>query len=334
MRSKIILETVPCNLCEGTKTEPLYDITEKISGRNGIFKLVRCTNCGLCFINPRPTVAAITHYYPEESYYAYRFNDPKTMKQRIRNYILEERGGYPHEEKERLLVRIAGQLIGAMLKSQILMHVPNIPDGKALDIGCGCGEHLLWLRNHGWKEVHGVEISRSAAMLANEHNLNVFCGELTDAHYPDSYFDFISINHVLEHMHDPMAIIKEIQRILKKQGLLIIGVPNFGSYENKILGKHQIYLEEVPRHLYHFSRDTITALLERNGFAICKTVGKTFFLGSTNRRSLRKLRTEESPHRFLSAIFRIYIQRPFMYVLANDKESFGPLFTFYVRKAN
>jgi SAM-dependent methyltransferase len=132
------------------------------------------------------------------------------------------------------------------------------------------------LKNHGWGEVHGIEISRGAAALANEHGLDVFCGELVDAHYPDSYFDYISLVHVLEHMHDPMMTLKEICRILKRDGLLVVGVPNFESYENKVFGKYQS-LMDVPRHLYHFSKKTITAMLEKNGQVIQKTVGKNFF---------------------------------------------------------
>ncbi|HUI45134.1 MAG TPA: class I SAM-dependent methyltransferase [Nitrospirota bacterium] len=214
------------------------------------------------------------------------------------------------------------------------MSVPYVPGGKALDIGCGCGELLLWLKNHGWSEVRGVEISKGAAALANDHGLNVFCGELANAHYPDSYFDYISLIHVLEHMHDPVMTLNEICRILKPDGLLVVGVPNFASYENKVFGEYQSFMKEVPRHLYHFSKKSITDMFEKSGLMIQMTLGKTFFLPGANRNSLKILYRHESKATFIRALWKIYIQKPIKYFLSTEKEAFGQLFTFYVRKKN
>ena len=328
------LETIPCNLCGGSETEPLFEIIENITGRSETFNIVRCKACGLCFVNPRPLRETIALYYPEDSYYSYQFNNPASQKQRIRNYILEEQAGYAHSGRDGVLVRVAGQLIKRLMKNQILMRIPYRPGGKALDIGCGCGEHLLWLKNHGWSAVHGVELSLRATQLANEHGLNVFCGELAAACYPENYFDFITIGHTLEHMHDPMMVLKEIHRILKEDGVLVIGVPNFESYENRVFGKDQSLLNEVPRHLYHFSMKTMNAMLKKNGLRIEKTVGKTFFIPKANRSSFKALLENGSTASFISALYKIYVQRPFKYMLSTDKESFGQLFTFYVKKVN
>ncbi|HUN55804.1 MAG TPA: class I SAM-dependent methyltransferase [Smithella sp.] len=326
-----MLETVLCNLCGGFETEKLFEINENITGRSETFNMVRCKACGLCFINPRPVRDTIALYYPEDSYYSYQFRNPASPKQRIKNYILEEQAGYAHSGTDGILVRITSQLIKRFMKNQILMSIPYRPGGKALDIGCGCGEHLLWLKNHGWSAVHGVELSSRAARLANEHGLNVFCGELAAAGYPENYFDFITLGHVLEHMHDPMMTLKEIHRVLKDDGVLVIGVPNFESFENRIFGKDHSFLE-APRHLYHFSIKTMNALLEKNGLRVDKTVGKTFFIPKASRSSFKALLKNGSTASFISALYKIYIQRPFMYMLSTDKECFGQLFTFYVKK--
>lgn len=327
-----MLETVPCNLCGGSDTVPLFGVTDKSTGQEQQFNVVRCRLCDLVYVNPRPTQDVISQYYPQASYYSYSFQDQDTLKRRIRNYVLEEQGGYSHRGKNVIAVRVIGKLLAKLTKSHILMFVPSLPNGKALDVGCGCGELLLWLQRHGWGEVRGVELSQGAADLANKHGLNVFCGELVHAHYPDRYFDFIALNHVLEHMHDPMQTLKEVHRILKPDGLLLVGVPNFGSFENIVFGKRQSILKEVPRHLYHFSRMTMTRMLDESGFRVTRTAGKTFFIPSVNRESLKLVFKNESTAKFLWALYRLSVERPIRYLFSREKETFGQLFTFYSNK--
>ena len=327
-----MLEDVSCNLCGKSKTEFIHEVIDKTTGEEQKFNIVRCKSCGLVYVNPRPTQDGMAQYYPEDSYYSYHFQDETTLKRRIRNYVLEEQGGYAHSGKDSITVRLTGKIVATLTKNQVLMFVPSIPDGKALDVGCGCGELLFWLKKHGWSEVNGVEMSKGAADLAHQHGLNVFCGELVQAHYPDLYFDFITLNQVLEHMHDPMLTLKEVHRILKPDGLLLVGVPNFGSFENAILGKHQSILKEVPRHLYHFSQKTIIQMLDESGFRIHRTAGKTFFIPSVNKQSLKLVFNNESIAKFLSALCRIYVERPVRYVFTRNKAAFGQLFTFYANK--
>jgi SAM-dependent methyltransferase len=329
---KNMLEEVSCNICGKSETEFMFELIEDITGEDQAFPLVRCRSCDLVFVNPRPTRGGIARYYPEDSYYSYRFQDQTTLKRRIRNYVLEEQGGYPHSGKDGIAVRIFGKLLATLTKGQILMYVPSRPNGKALDIGCGCGDLLLWLKRHGWSETHGVELSQGAADLANKNGLTVFCGEFVHARYPDHYFDFISLSQVLEHMHDPMLILKEARRILKPDGLLVIGVPNFDSYENAVFGKHQSILKEVPRHLYHFSRKTMTRMLDESGFRVDRIAGKTFFIPTVNRQSLKLVLKNESQMKFFGAVYRIVVMRPLRYFLSREKETFGQLFTFYATK--
>jgi len=327
-----MLENVSCNLCGKLKTDFILEVVDNTIGQEQKFNVVRCKSCGLVYVNPRPSQNEIAQYYPEDSYYSYSFRDDTTLKRRIRNYVIEEQGGYLHSGKDSLMVCLIGKIVATLTKNQVLMFVPSIPNGKALDIGCGCGELLLWLKKHGWSEVHGVEMSKGAVDLAHKHSLNVYCGELVHAHYPDRHFDFIVMNQVLEHMHDPMLTLKEVHRILKPDGQLLVGVPNFGSYENAVLGKHQSILKEVPRHLYHFTQKTMTQMLDESGFRINRTAGKTFFIPSVNKQSLKLVFNNESNAKFLSAVCRIYAERPLRYMLTRNKEAFGQLFTFYANK--
>jgi ubiquinone/menaquinone biosynthesis C-methylase UbiE len=327
-----MLEDVSCNLCGKSQADLLFEVADNITGKEQKFNVVRCRSCDLAYVNPRPVKDVIARYYPEDSYYSYSYQDETTLKRRIRNFVLEEQGGYAHNGKESVAVRVIGKLLATLGTSQVLMYVPSVPNGKALDVGCGCGELLLWLKKHGWSEAHGVEISKKAAALAKDHGLNVFCGEIADAHYPDNHFDYVSLIHVLEHMHDPMQTLKEVHRVIKPGGLLVVGVPNFESYENKVFGKYQSILKEVPRHLYHFSRNTLTRMLDESGFRVDRAEGKTFFIPSVNKQSLKLVFTNESKAKFLLAICRIYVERPIRYVFSIEKETFGQLFTFYASK--
>lgn len=324
------LEEVSCNLCGRTETEFLFQVVDDATGHQ--FSIVRCRSCALAYVNPRPRLEVIASYYPEDSYYSYSFRDQTTLKRRVRSYVLEEQGGYPHSGKDGIAVRLLGKLAASLSKGQILMSVPFVPQGRALDVGCGCGEHLLWLREHGWSEVHGVEISKRAAELAQSQGLNVFCGVLAQARYPDGYFDHVSLVHVLEHTHDPMQTLREAHRVLKPGALLVVGVPNFGSYENLVFGKRQSILKEVPRHLYHFSRSTLTRMLEETGFRLDRVAGKSFFIPRVNGKSLELVFQEESLGSFLCACCRLFLEKPLRFALARDKEAFGQLFTFYAIK--
>lgn len=328
-----MVEEIPCNLCGKGETDFVLEAVDHSTGRQRKFNVVRCRSCGLVYVNPRPTPEEIGRYYPEDSYYSYRYQDETTLKRRVRNLVLEEQGGYAHAGGDPLWMRLLGKLLATLARSQVLMFVPAVPNGKALDVGCGCGEHLLWLRQHGWSELHGVEISQNAAALANDHGLKVFCGVLPEARYPDDYFDYVSLIHVLEHTHDPMLTLREVHRVLKPDGLLVVGVPNFHSFENEVFGKHQSILQEVPRHLYHFSGETLIRMLEENGFDVKRSAGKTFFIPKVNRRSLKLVFDNESKARFIISLCRIYLERPLRYLFCQEKELFGQLFTFIASKA-
>ena len=115
----------------------------------------------------------------------------------------------------------------------------------------------------------GVEISSVASERANELTLNVFCGQLSDAHFPDRYFDVVTMWQCTEHLYDPKSVLDEINRILKDDGLLLMGVPNIDGFEFFIFN-HNWPPIEIPRHLYHFSPSTITTLLTRTGFSVEK----------------------------------------------------------------
>jgi SAM-dependent methyltransferase len=146
------------------------------------------------------------------------------------------------------------------------MTIPSKYQGKILDIGCGNGKRLLKLKEDDW-DTYGVEISDIASKHARELGLNIFTSTLEQAEFEDEFFDVVILSHVLEHLSDPNITLKEIYRVLKNDGKLIISIPNVDSFEAKHLKKYWTAWE-LPRHLYHFTPVTIKSMLNKTGFEV------------------------------------------------------------------
>jgi methionine biosynthesis protein MetW len=328
------LETISCDLCDSR------DVVLKFTARNSEFKetfhLVECTQCGLVYLNPRPTKLEIGKYYPEENYYAYQDLDDESwnnFRQRVKNFILESQPGY---SKNSELVR---SLIWPLFKRSLMIQVPFIPAGRILDVGCGNGYFLKWMKEHGW-ESFGVEISKTGSQVAAKNGIKVFNGELEKAKYPSNYFDVVTVNQVLEHVYSPARVIREASRVLRPNGLLVVCVPNLESYEEQIFKQHW-YALDVPRHLYFFSIRTLTSLLQKNEFRIEKTLSKSFGLSWVGiRQSLRNLLDDQ--YGSASELEKLMIQarhylnyafkRPLAYLSSSNKAAFGVYISIYARK--
>lgn len=135
---------------------------------------------------------------------------------------------------------------------------------RLLDVGCGTGDFLHIMHEAGW-EVSGVEPNVEARRRVPSP-LRYRVVETID-HVTGGPFDVITLWHVLEHMPSPGLDIEKLNALLSPGGVLFIAVPNFGSWEAAIAGSRWFHLD-VPRHLYHFTPDTLCRLVERHGFRV------------------------------------------------------------------
>lgn len=139
--------------------------------------------------------------------------------------------------------------------------------GKILDIGCGRGLFLDIMRTHGWT-VMGVEFGQAAVEKASSaYGIDVISETRMQNELPDEEFDVITMNHVLEHVFNPVKTIQECARTLKNGGLLVISVPNILSLQASFGNRDWFHLDP-PYHLHHFSEQGLTNLLERHSFSI------------------------------------------------------------------
>lgn len=260
-------EYVNCNLCGADETELLFVAEENQFQLGGHFNVVKCKKCGLVYVNPRPTPENMGFYYPEGKYYTHcepSKNIPP--RHRIKRLIIGSLPGY--DIKTRRFKKLLGTILRKFLAEQVSIIIPFKKSGRILDIGCGNGDMIGWMKEYGW-ETYGVEISKAACEQASKQSLEVFCGELQDANFSSGFFDVITINQVLEHIHNPLALLKECHRILKKDGLLVVGCPNFECFDSKLFGKDWSALQ-VPTHLYHFTQNTLHKILRNTGFEVQK----------------------------------------------------------------
>ena len=139
--------------------------------------------------------------------------------------------------------------------------------GRLLDVGCGNGRFLAQMRKLGW-EVVGVEPDPEAVRIAKERfGLEVFQGTLEEAGFPDNSFDAITMNHVIEHVPDPIRLLAECRRVLKPGGKLVVVTPNIWSLGRRLFGEHWRGWE-VPRHLFLFSPKSLRTCAERAGLVV------------------------------------------------------------------
>ncbi len=160
-----------------------------------------------------------------------------------------------------------------------------LPPGRLLDVGCGLGFLLSGLKA-GWDR-HGVEVSAFAAEHARAHG-HIHLGPIEEAGYADEHFDVVVIHHVIEHLEDPIGMLKELRRVLKPDGWLILGTPDFDSGAARRFGEKYRLLHDVT-HISLFSNDSMHRFVRDHGFRI-EHVGYPYFeTRHFNRESLLSL---------------------------------------------
>ena len=244
------MEYVNCNLCGLDETQVLFRKKDKFGISQDEFHVVECQRCGLLYVNPRPTIEEMGRFYPE----TYSWKETLEADSFLTRLVRGLEKGYRYH----LLKNEASKVVKFTERNA----------GRVLDIGCGTGDRLDVWRSKGF-EAYGVETSPSADYARDHLKLNVVRGDLFSARFPDQFFDLIMLYNVLEHTHSPGAVCQEVHRILKKNGCLIIQVPNKDSLQGKIFGKRWAAFD-VPRDLYYFNIKTLQNLLEEIGFRVFK----------------------------------------------------------------
>lgn len=211
---------------------PLYLTTGKYSG----LSIVECKHCKLQALYPRPNQKELysKDYYQGKADYSY----------------IDER-----ENKK---------FASYVWKARVRNIKKFVPEGNFLDIGSSFGGFLESAREEGF-QVQGVEISEYAARYANENGIPTFNGSLAEAKFPSAHFSVITMVEVIEHIENPSLFFKELTRILKPGGLLLLQTANFDGWQAKEEGSQYHYY--MPGHVFYYSDRILKNILTNLNFS-------------------------------------------------------------------
>lgn len=233
------LETISvCPVCQANSFNSFLTAKDYTVSQQD-FHLVKCTVCGFTITNPRPTLETIHSFYKSEKYISHTGGSGSFMD---RLYRIAR--SYTLKWKQQLITSYA-------------------QEKTLLDYGCGTGSFLTHMKSKGW-HVTGVEPSSDARAKASEH-ATVY----ENMEGADGMYSIITLWHVLEHIHDLNKILIELGKRLEASGTIFIAVPNYKSADTTHYQNHWAAYD-VPRHLWHFDRQTMTKVLANAGLNVQK----------------------------------------------------------------
>lgn len=246
MMVKKFVDEVGCPLCKNRGNIPYRYEKRTVCNTDVELGHNLCRNCGLQYVSPRLNNKALSLLYDKEYHTAtvsglYNVNKDVSKQEYVTftKYIKKFLGN----------------------------------SGCILDVGCGVGNLLQELKMSTDIKCAGVEVSKQAATIAKENNLEVFNGPLQGADFVSEKFEAVALLYVLEHVNEPLDILKEIHRVLKPGGYLFLAVPNYRylhlAYESifskLITGSLTLHPEE---HLQNFTPVTLKKIVEKAGFKL------------------------------------------------------------------
>jgi SAM-dependent methyltransferase len=235
---KMIDPCTVCMVCGSIHFELRYAVTDTNQDVPGEWDILACRACGTGVLSPFPHSAEISGFYRNVFY--------TEDGRRFRNWMEGIRGA---------LGRLRGVGLNRLKPGK----------GHLLDFGSGAGHFSVAQRNAGWV-VDAVDPYSAASSDAGSCRVTEAGIELL---YPDGHFDAISLWYVIEHLPNPSQVIKEMARVLKPDGILILAQQDFSSIQARVFGDKWLYLDP-PRHLWQFTCESLVTLAQKHGLRVVK----------------------------------------------------------------
>jgi 2-polyprenyl-3-methyl-5-hydroxy-6-metoxy-1,4-benzoquinol methylase len=228
------VEWIACPLCAGQATKRRH--------QEGDYIMVRCLRCGFVYQNPRPSYQELLQAY--------------------QTYL-------PEGEEE---IESWGRMVEPVFKGGADLIERHVPRGRVLDVGTGYGFFLALMRSRGW-EVMGLEVSSAGAHYGQKRwGLPIVSQPWGKASFHEREFDVVTAFYVIEHLPDPLAFFREVHRILRPGGIILVRYPHTTPIKDVLsLMRIKNNLYHLPFHLSDFSPRTIRTALSKAGFKSIKT---------------------------------------------------------------
>jgi SAM-dependent methyltransferase len=242
-------EEVPCPLCGANAPVPDMAVRDRIFWRPGVYNIVRCSECALRYVSPRPTLAALGAHYPDD-YFIYKRpeDDPSWLRPLV---------AWFDEQHWRGSLRRIESVIGTLE-----------PSTQIVDVGCGMNQGLALIKKLRGAEGTGVDFKAEVADYVRDVlKMPVVRGTLHDGKFADASKDLVLMNEYLEHEPNPRAVLQEARRITKPGGHVSIEVPYTEGLPARMFGTRWTQID-APRHLVHFTEKTLTDMLARSGYEV------------------------------------------------------------------
>ncbi len=233
----------PCLACGASgAAASRFTGVDRLHGAAGAFEVAVCAACGSGTTHPRVEPAGLAALYPD-AYGPYADADGRVTA-----------------AISRAVRAVQGRLA---LRRFPLAALAGRPPGRGLDVGCGRGDLAALLIGAGWSMV-GVEPSPAACAAARARGVDARAGTLADVELEPRAYDLVVFQHSLEHTAEPERDMERVRAALAPGGVLLVTVPNFGSWQARRFRDRWYHLD-LPRHRTHFTRAGLERLLERAG---------------------------------------------------------------------
>jgi len=234
-----VKEIQHCPLCNSEDLSPFLS-TQDYFGSQESFDLLKCSKCQGLSTSPQPNEDEILPYYKSNAYISHGDQSAGIISKVYR--IIQNRN-FHYKRK--------------IIQKYVL-------NKNILDYGCGTGHFLKYLSDLEW-ETTGIEPDPRAKQQAKDKGINI-----TELDRLNKTYDCISLFHVLEHVHEQHSTIQKLKNQLTANGVIIIALPNYLSFDAKHYDKYWAGYD-VPRHLYHFNQNTVHDLFKKFGLNIVST---------------------------------------------------------------
>ncbi|MDD2479352.1 MAG: class I SAM-dependent methyltransferase [Victivallaceae bacterium] len=253
------MPTHQCRVCGNEKENRTYEAREMMFGYRDVFHYFQCSKCNCLQITDFPL--NMSKYYPE-SYFSYK---TKMYRNKIEEFLIGIRNKYAFSGKGFIGKLLFDRFPREDLRCLRLLTVTK--DSNILDIGCGTGELLYWLRVLGMRNLLGID-PFNAKDIEYENGLRILKKRISEV---EGKWDIVMFHHSFEHIPDPVSALKTASNLLNPSGYCVVRIPIVSSYAWNHYGVNWVQLD-APRHFFLHSLESINILAERAKLELWKVV--------------------------------------------------------------